>query len=174
MTRRKKKKFDFVPDVLRDTAERLHGLGYDVTYVRKDSDRWDSSHSKMHVLDAVSSSNAMVRVKIHIGSRRDQGSLEMQGSLVVDGRGSTPLQKIKTVDGLWRFAELNGLCWCGKTPFTEKAAKENLRAALLRRVLLDQSKRREVRYYRCESWGGVYHLTSRKAYAAVPQMDEES
>lgn len=173
MTKRKRKKFDFVPEVFRDTAERLDSLGYSISYARRASDCQGSSYLKMHVLDAVSSSNTMIRIKIHTGSRKDHGSLEMQGSLVVEGRGSIPLHKIETIEGLWRFARLNGLCWCGKYPFTEKAAKENLRAALLRRVLLNQSRRREIRYYRCESWGGVYHLTSQKAYAEVPQMSEE-
>jgi hypothetical protein len=174
MTKRKRKKFDFVPEVFRDAAERLDGLGYDISYARKYSDRTDGVYLKMHVLDAVSASNTRIRIKIHTGSRKDQGLLEMQGSLIIEGRGNVSLQQIKTVDGLWRFARLDGLCWCGKSPFTEKAAQENLRAALLRRVLLNQSRRREIRYYRCESWGGVYHLTSQKAYAAVPQMIEES
>lgn len=174
MTKRKRKKFDFVPDVLRPTAERLHDLGYDITYLRKVSDCEGDQYSAMHVLDGASSASTKIQIKIHTTSGQDRGLLELYGSLAIQGGGNTPFAKIRTIDGLWRFAEMDGLCWCGKDPFTEEFAKEVLREALVRRVLLRQSRRKETRYYRCESWGGVYHLTSQETYAGTHREAEES
>lgn len=167
-------KFDFVPEVLRDTAARLNGLGYGITYVKKKSDH-PGSYTQMHTLYAIDGgTHTKIRIRIHMRSGSKSGLLEMDGSIVIQGHGPSPYSKIRTVDGLWRFAGMRGLCWCGKIAFTEEAADENLRSALLRRVLQHRARRRETRKYHCGYWGGVWHLTSQETYAAVPQISEET
>lgn len=172
---RRLRQFEHIFPVLRPTAFELHELGYhDMTFAKKDAEDPTGRHKHLYVLTMASGRRTRVRIKLYLTPDQKHGRLEIEGSLMVEGRGNTPFTKINTIDGMWRFARMDGLCWCGKHPFTEEAAQENLRNALLRRVLMNQSRRRETRYYRCNHWGGVYHLTSQETYAAVPQQIEES
>ena len=175
----KRKKFDFIPEVLRDAAYRFDRLGYKVSYVNEKSTHHGSMYLKMHVLEAKhEDTKTRIRIKIHTSSEKatsdSRGVLEMEGSLVIQGYGSAPLRKIETIGGLWRFAQLNGLCWCGKIPFTEQYAEENLRRALVRRVIKKKERRQEIRKYFCESWGGVWHMTSKEYYSPVPCVEGET
>lgn len=177
MSKRKRrlKQFEHIFPTLRDTAFQLHELGYhDINFSKKEPDDLSGRYRHLYVLTVTSPNRTKIRIKLHLTPDQKHGHLDIDGSLMVEGRGNTPFTRIHTIDGLWRFARLDGLCWCGKHPFTEEAAQENLRAALLRRVLMNQTRRREIRYYRCNNWGGVYHLTSQETYAAAPRVSEEA
>lgn len=146
-----------VPPYMRDAAVRLDSMGYTVEYFNRPGPC--RCHPKQHVIDAISANSTRVRIVIKVGIDGGTGQMELLGSLIIDGT-QVKLFDLETPERFWRFVELDGLCWCGKKPMYEEGARDSLDKALLRRVLMNQSRRREVRYYPCDLWQGVYHLTS--------------
>jgi hypothetical protein len=152
--------FDHFPEYFRGAAERLHSLGYEVEFRKKPGDFTSSRYRDQVVLDAVSENMARVRITIHRTQDKEHGRVELAGSLRVGGQ-QIRFFDLLTIDRMWRFAELDGLCWCGKLPMSESEARENLDNALRERVLYKNRRRREIRYYRCHAWPGMFHLTSK-------------